>query len=90
MRGDTGRPTGAAPREAPVLDSSYFTALWFGGAAWDPVLHRLRIIGISRATPTLLAATMIPPGSQSPLARTITPKIRQAPRATVMIAARRA
>jgi hypothetical protein len=53
------------------------------------VLQRRRIVGISRAKPTVLAATMIPPGTQSPLARTMIPKIRQAARPTVMIAARR-
>jgi hypothetical protein len=56
--------------------------------ARDRLLHSFRMMGTSRAKPTVLAATMIAPGSQSPLVRTMIPKMRQAPRATEMIATR--
>jgi hypothetical protein len=62
--------------------------LCVGGEVGYPVLHGRRITGTSWAKPTGLAAAMIPPGSQSPLAKTMIPKTRQAARPIVMIAAR--
>ena len=85
---EASSPSRPGQRRAPSWDS-----LPFGRLA---LRRRRRISGLCRACglpesdalSRRATATMIPPGSQSPLVGTMIPKMRQAASATVMIAAR--